>query len=369
MSDVKVYVVDDEMLTREGLAKYINWKELGCTLVGKGGCGLDVLEFLQSNTIDLLITDIRMPNMDGMELIEAISHQYKNISVIILTAHSEFTYAQQAVKYKFVKDFILKPIELIHLNESIKKEVETIKNNGEQAYVVRLDDQEVKEYNSSYYSAIKKSLITDFNNNDFENITDYIFKISKEIEERGFSINIFKRFCIDIVGKLRDAISDMNINARLSRSGEDVVYKIISISDFATLNAYMAIILGDLIDYIVLYRKNQISPLVLEAIGILEKNFRTPKYNLQYVSELMNISSNYLSTRFKGEVGVSFIKYLNSLKIEYAREMLSDRRYKIYEVATSVGISDVRYFIKLFKEYTGQTPSECRKNLGISQED
>lgn len=105
---------------------------------------------------------------------------------------------------------------------------------------------------------------------------------------------------------------------------------------------------------------NQISSLIRTALQITRQRYSDSGFTLVSLSEEIGISPNYLSSVFKMETGLRFKKYLNSYRIEQAKELLTDSHYKIYEVANLVGIEDSRYFSQIFRTYTGLKPSEYR---------
>lgn len=118
-------IVDDEPFIREGLKYLIDWNKYGYEISGDVGDGKSAIELLKTSDINVVITDVKMPEMNGLEL---ISYVKKNISdkikFIILSGYGEFNYAKQAIQYG-VSDYILKPIqreELIEILMYIKNE-------------------------------------------------------------------------------------------------------------------------------------------------------------------------------------------------------------------------------------------------------
>ncbi|PLS03732.1 response regulator transcription factor [Neobacillus cucumis] len=105
----RVVLVDDEEIVREGIRNRIPWGELGFELIGTTENGQEALHMIQSNQVDLLITDISMPIMDGLALTEKVKTIFPSIKVIILSGYDQFEYAQNAIKLG-VQDYILKPI-------------------------------------------------------------------------------------------------------------------------------------------------------------------------------------------------------------------------------------------------------------------
>ncbi|NQX59763.1 response regulator transcription factor [Paenibacillus qinlingensis] len=108
---LKVLLVDDEPVIRAGLAQLIHWEKYGFTIVAKAKNGEQALQLMLEDTPDLIVTDIRMPKMDGLQLIQAVREE-RNLQtpVIILTGFNEFDYARQAIRYQ-VRDYLLKPVD------------------------------------------------------------------------------------------------------------------------------------------------------------------------------------------------------------------------------------------------------------------
>lgn len=115
---IKVLVVDDEKLVRKGVVTGVDWHSLGCLVVGEASNGIEGIEYFYEYSPDLIITDIRMPKMDGIQMITQLREDDIDIDVIFLTAYDEFSYAQKAIKL-LAADYILKPFEDGELEESV----------------------------------------------------------------------------------------------------------------------------------------------------------------------------------------------------------------------------------------------------------
>lgn len=107
------------------------------------------------------------------------------------------------------------------------------------------------------------------------------------------------------------------------------------------------------------YNNKNMKLLLKSAVEYLEKHYNEP-ITLNDVAEKLYISTYYLSRMFKKELNKNFVDYLNEIRINRAKELLLDVRYKTYEVADAIGISDPHYFSKLFKKYVGMTPTEYK---------
>lgn len=120
----KVFLVDDDRYVRKGLINLIDWKGCGFEVCAEADNGEDALAYIGEYTPDLVITDIKMPVLGGLELIKhALDLKTSIPNFIIITGYSDFKYAQKAVKYG-VHDFILKPVDKDEIEETLKKVAE-----------------------------------------------------------------------------------------------------------------------------------------------------------------------------------------------------------------------------------------------------
>ncbi len=124
---LKVLVVDDEAIIREGLKTIINWAEYGFEICGTAANGREGLKMVSEHRPDLAIIDIKMPVMDGIKMVEQLKAQRNKCRVIVLTAYSDFSYAQKFIELG-ADSYILKPVEqedLIKLLQRIKRQIES----------------------------------------------------------------------------------------------------------------------------------------------------------------------------------------------------------------------------------------------------
>lgn len=108
------------------------------------------------------------------------------------------------------------------------------------------------------------------------------------------------------------------------------------------------------------YNNKSIKLILRKAVEYIQANF-SEQVTLNEVAEHTYVSTFYISRMFKREMGKNFVDYLNEIRIDKAKELLKDVRFKTYEVAESVGIPDAHYFSRLFKKYVGVTPTEYRE--------
>ena len=116
---MRVVIVDDEMITRTSLKDFICSQLSDYEVAGTFSNGQEALDWMRTHSADIVITDIRMPEMDGLELSRIIQESYPTTMVIIISGHSEFDYAKQALQYN-VSNYLLKPVDLEELASSLE---------------------------------------------------------------------------------------------------------------------------------------------------------------------------------------------------------------------------------------------------------
>ena len=117
---LKVLVVEDEEMIRKGIVLAVDWAALDCVVVGEAANGLQALEAVERYAPSLIITDLKMPVMDGLEMLRQLRERGNNAFVIILTAYDSFAYAQAALRLGAV-DFLLKPFHDGELEQAVTR--------------------------------------------------------------------------------------------------------------------------------------------------------------------------------------------------------------------------------------------------------
>lgn len=137
MSLYRIMLVDDEEEVRKGIIRKIDWKNLGFQVVGDAENGQDALEKIEQMEPDVIMTDIRMPYMDGLTLSARIRQKYPSIKILIFSGYDDFEYAQQAIKLN-VTEYILKPVNVEELTEILNRVRENLDEEIEQRRNVHL---------------------------------------------------------------------------------------------------------------------------------------------------------------------------------------------------------------------------------------
>jgi two-component system, response regulator YesN len=137
----KVFLVEDEITTREGIRDNVDWKSMGFDLCGEAQDGEIALPQIEATQPDVLITDIKMPFMDGLQLCKIIREHMEWMKIIIISGYNDFQYAQTAIKLG-VTEYILKPVSVQDLQTTLAKVAISLdKEKSERAYLKRLRSQ------------------------------------------------------------------------------------------------------------------------------------------------------------------------------------------------------------------------------------
>lgn len=176
---LKVFLVEDEVIIREGLRDNIPWQQYGFRFVGEAGDGEMALPLIRKERPDVIITDIKMPFMDGLELTHIVKQEFPNTKIIIISGHDDFEYARQAIA-EGVEQYLLKPITRSNLQKALAEVKEKIDAEQKQKNYLRKFQNEMHEYEQS------------FRRNFFERVFEgqtSLQKIYEEAAKHGLNIN------------------------------------------------------------------------------------------------------------------------------------------------------------------------------------
>lgn len=195
----KVLLVDDEILVREAISKKIEWNELGYELVGDCENGKDAIEFVKSHPVDVVLTDICMPYIDGMGLSKYLSENCPQTAIIIFSGYSDFEYAKQAIQYK-VSEYILKPVTAKELSEVLIRIREKLDSK-------RKEEKKIDQLTKVYHSYTKNEAVI---------ISRILSRLVKGTQEVKRSLDELKEFDIEISGSsYRTVVIDIDVYSGL----------------------------------------------------------------------------------------------------------------------------------------------------------
>lgn len=195
----RLLVVEDEEMIRNKIIYNTNWKEHGFVEVLQASNGMEALDIVRKNNIDIVITDIQMPEMNGIELIREIKSLNRGIKCIIITAYAEFEYAKESVKLN-VNDYILKPFKSKDLLDIVKKLSEEINRERNERVEVENLRRQLRENKKALREKLFNDLLSNSYIGDIESDLNYL-ELSKLRNREYFiaviNINNFMELIIE----------------------------------------------------------------------------------------------------------------------------------------------------------------------------
>lgn len=184
---LKLMIVEDEELLRMGLVTCVDWADLGYEIIGEAGDGEKALKLVEQNPPDVIITDIKMPRLNGIDMAEKLKADYPGIRIVVISGYDEFEYARRALKMG-VSEYILKPINL----EQLKKTVVELRMEIEEE---RKKDREFMELKSMRYEdmqALRQQMYTKLllQKCSVEELGDYIGRLGEPVLDRYYGAGI-----------------------------------------------------------------------------------------------------------------------------------------------------------------------------------
>ena len=141
---IKVFLVEDEMVIRNGIVKSINWEKEGYRLVGEASDGELAYPMILKEKPDILLTDIKMPFMDGLELSRLVKQELPDTKILIFSGYDEFEYAKEAIRIG-VTEYLLKPVSSEQLLEVMRRISKPIEQDREEREILRQYQEDMKE--------------------------------------------------------------------------------------------------------------------------------------------------------------------------------------------------------------------------------
>lgn len=399
----RVMLADDEPIMRKALLNFISWEELNCEVIYTAANGQEVMNHLEEMLPDILITDIRMPGHDGVDIAGYIWEKKLPVKVIILTAYADFSYAQAAIRYGVI-EYVTKTGVFDGLSAAVEKCIEGIESEKKPG-----EHGEEKEAEENFFRAVIDGSLFDeqeirakaerlhLQTEDYQVMLLH-FRMHEETDAqtrkkihkslKNFFHMVFgsqmlqglfvKRdlFCV-VLRKEKDSTG---------RQLEESCHEIIDMMDhFMKLGVYIGISeksseLTELKEYYeqadtalksaMAERKTKISfyqqgvvlrkdALLEECLQLIEERFKE-NLTVSDIARELGTSISYLSRIFKEATGNTLIYTIHQKKVEKAKEYLEQTDMKIYEIAAALGFENATYFSHFFKKHTGYSPKVYR---------
>ncbi|NQX62984.1 response regulator transcription factor [Paenibacillus qinlingensis] len=337
-----VVVAEDEPIVRMGLVALLESEAEGIKVVGEAEDGLQAMELARQHLPDIIITDIRMPLMDGLTFMSALRQEGIASSVIVVSGYGEFEYAQQAMRAG-AADYLLKPVNEDNLLPTLNALREKIQL--EKARIVHDSKEQLWSFKTS-----AKQLA-----NHLWNLRE--LEVEKELNFLQHELMAYSLSTYDMERKLTGYIALLEDEFR-SIAGKELPFA--RGTDKITLATFTAY-LYDSMKMIRGIRNWGYGKVIQSAIAYVEKHFGDPDLTLTKIAQELEVKPPNFSYMFKTELGVPFSQYLIRLRMDKAAELLFESANKVYEVSAAVGFPDYVHFSKMFKRHMGFTPTEYRQ--------
>ncbi|MGM9974896.1 MAG: response regulator [Clostridiaceae bacterium] len=402
---IKAIIVDDEQITRKGLLEYVNWKAAGIEVVGEASDGIEGLELAEKVKPDLAICDVKMPKMDGIEMAKNLRASLPACSVIFLSGYSDTEYLKSAIKLK-ATDYIEKPFNLLEFQELINKTADHIREEKrkrleEQRKALNLEKSMLYFKNSLIEDLLKSSTI------DFDKLKDGLellnikFPLNGEflcqlIENRGdnrekLMLQVINNLGIErkitfISGTLDNQIIVLyhlrhkGDYEELLNYSNDVLDKLNNLHGLSASAAFGEVKKNiselkesydeakealktrgyKINNKVIIYDSNKDKSIIREIEEYIQNNYQK-NISINSIASAVYLTPQYLCKLYKKETGKTVNDFITQVRIEASKVLLRDRRYKLYEIAESIGYNDANYYARVFKKITGLNPSDYRE--------
>jgi len=412
---MKVLIVDDESFVRRSLSEMLGSANHNFSIIGSVENGLEAIQLLREQAIDLVISDIRMPGMDGLELSKHIHECYPDTETILLTGYQDFSYASQAIRYG-VREYLVKPNSVENILEVVTSVYERLELKKQHRQVSQLREKNLREKRLSdlLYGIplpyFEEQLIPPFHSfviitvnhlGDVMpqywseqamyaaviNILEECFSLYANVvgiqEEQEAIIMLFypdeqseridealtQEMMIKLSSLLKSPFSagvsnphyDLGALATAYHESlqacqqlkKDSTRPVIYYSDVSMCSAS-----PQLTEQLQVKATRRVISMMIEAMNSrLQENL-----SLKMIADELYMNPTYLGRLFKDDVGECFSSFLTKLRIQKAIELLNNVTLKVYEVSELVGFKDPAYFSLIFKKYMGMTPQEFQKH-------
>lgn len=381
-----ILIVDDETVIREGIQRTLlnRFPEHQVHLAANAE---QAIALLRSHRIQIVLTDILMPGMTGLELMNMSRSRHPHVKWVVISAYSEFSYAQEAVRLG-AKDYLLKPIGKEVLSDMIRKLSEEIAHETELN-----EESELLKANRKY---LQEAVFQRF----AQGLDTGRIDMKPFMEQHPYFHLIMVKMESDKAVFLENFIIENVLQELIERYGKGFVtvhdskslLGIVTLPDAALLPALVDELRSHLVKYLKVpfqimssekicrfeavpaevQRMRQASTTQVyehhasgsdRSIDVALQYIRTHYHDdlsLEKVAAIVYLNPVYFSQLFKQKIGQGFKEYVTHLRLEQAKQLLMNPKLKLADVADRIGYQDMRHFSQVFRKKYGVTPSEYR---------
>lgn len=405
---LNVLIVDDEQIVRVYLQSMMNWEEHGCEIVGTCKNGIEALEVLKTTQVDIVLTDLKMPKMNGLQLIEEIKTRNLVTKVIVLSNHSDYDLVRQAMKLGAMDYFIkinLQAEDLLSLIEQVKVEVNELqlkqrllqeeeKRDIEQFKIGRksflttvlkgdiyYSELELEQYGKMYHLFEPQMSLYRLRMKESDKIEHEQFPFLDAIiaeQFNGFDYDVvhlnqekvlvilYEREVLEepvVTDKWLKVVRQIHqyLNTDLQASKRLVIDSMRKLT--ACTKLFQESSSTDKNNPIISdHELAHYRPEIQLVLSYIHEHY-VERITLQDLAAYACLNEAYLSRLFKVETNKTLNSYLNELRIYKAKQLLKQPDIMVKEVAQLVGIKDQLYFNRVFKKFCGENPTEYQERV------
>ncbi|WP_424766871.1 response regulator transcription factor [Paenibacillus sp. sgz302251] len=349
---LKVLLVDDESWTRNIIKAFGEWERLGLEIVGEADDGLEALRLIASLAPHMVITDMRMPGADGVQLLQMLNEQHPDIRTIVVSGYDDFQYAKHALQNKAV-DYLLKPVDPKELNAALQNCKDAIEAVQRERTSLSLD-LDISYLLGSY----KRLLRSHFNELHREGTNATFHQLKEELQR----CNVTKAGMLEqVTQELLLLLKELMVSNSMEVEGLQFIYEQETFDSAENTIHFLTNQYTEIIEQLIQHRKFK-NKLNLEEVRQFMEMHYSESVSLEQLASVFFVSKEYLSKMFKQEYGRNVTDYMLYLRMDKAREWLADESIPIKSIAEMAGYEDVSYFYRVFKKHFGVAPGEMRKS-------
>ena len=353
-------IIDDEPYIREVVRVLGHWNELGIEVIGEAADGAAALELINQLKPDIVVSDVKMPRLDGLELAAELQKQLQPPQVILISGYDDFELVRRALKCG-VSDYLLKPIKEDELNEQLAACASACMTQ------TRTEPQERSLSGGKWlehFDAACRQLSDLMHGGNSENVSSGFDNMLTSLREDGAGlaesvycyytlISQLGAFATENGYKLEELCLPGHLEYVFD-SGDNITEVIEHVRGLAISCLYE-----------VQRRAKQRGRLDTDLVRhYIDENY-DQNLTLQSTADFFHVSREYLSRSFKADFGVSFSDYLLARRMERARELIVDYHVPIKDTWQILHFVDQTHFYKCFKRYFGKAPGEMRAGSSI----
>ncbi len=358
---IKVLIVDDEKNTRDSLRQYVPWSAIGVETVETAKNGLDAFERVQRSMPDLLLTDIRMPKMNGIELAVKVRALSPDCQIIFLSGYADKEYLKEAIHLKAIS-YIEKPIDVKEIEAVLMKAIAEC--GDRQAVCIAAARQFYRDFerqsghawnvDADIYARFRRYLFAEDRKQAIALVRELADAAgaTQEAETRRVKAVFFQLLQI-----INEIARDQGIPSGQENGEPHLAWQRVEAAE--TLTELSHHVLDDInLLFRVMEEKDSVGRKMYEITRYIRERFADPALSTQSIADYANFSHTYLCAFFKKNGGKTVNAYITEVRMDKAKELLKEGRLKQYEIADRLGYKDANYFTTLFKKHTGYTPTQ-----------